>query len=166
VLPPEASRAAGIARDADGPLRPLLAIAAALAFLGGCGDEEGETTDSAAGEGSLLELTLDTDGPGPEKPRTATVDCPEPSQATADELCGRVLLLSPDAFDPVSPGAACTEIYGGPDALTVVGTLEGEEVEGEFTRENGCEIDRFEAWTPILKDLFEGYEPGGAIQAP
>jgi hypothetical protein len=137
-----------------------------VALLLGCGDEEGETTGSAPGKGSLLDLTLDADGPGPEKPRTATMDCPEPAHATADELCGRVLLLSPDVFDPVAPGTACTEIYGGPDTLKVVGTLEGEEVEGEFTRENGCEIDRFEAWTPILKDLFDGYEPGGSIEAP
>ena len=29
-----------------------------------------------------------------------------------------------------------------------------------FTRANGCEIDRFDRITPLLRELFPDYEPG------
>lgn len=42
------------------------------------------------------------------------------------------------------PHQACTMIYGGPEKATVTGTILGEEVDVTFSRENGCEIDRWQ----------------------
>ncbi len=142
-------------------------LVGALIALVGCGDgDSAAPPEPADGRGSLLELTLDPDGPGGAGPLTETVDCPDPPRAGPDELCGMVLLLGPGDFEPVAPDVACTEIYGGPDTLTVAGTLAGEPVEGRFTRENGCEIDRFEVWAPVLRRLFPGYRPGEALGGP
>ena len=57
----------------------------------------------------------------------------------------------------------CTEIFGGPDIATIQGTLRGEPVEAELTRANGCEIERFDRFTPMLRELFPGYRPGSAL---
>ena len=60
----------------------------------------------------------------------------------------------------MSPDTACTEIFGGPDTLSLEGTIEGEDVDVDLTRANGCEIERFDAAVPLLQALFPDYEPG------
>ena len=55
--------------------------------------------------------------------------------------------------------------YGGPDVLKVEGTLNGGTIDATFTRANGCEIDRFDRFVPLLQELFPDYQPGGAIGA-
>jgi hypothetical protein len=134
-------------------------------LAGGCGDD-GDETAPAAGKGSALELILDADGPGAEEPRTASIECPDPPSPDDDRGCDEVLLLSPEDLEPVPANVACTEIYGGPDTLTVSGTLEGEPVDGVLTRENGCEIERYDAWTPLAQELFPGYRPGASLAPP
>ena len=78
-------------------------------------------------------------------------------------MCGELADLSTDDLEPVPDNVACTEIYGGPDVLTVEGLLEGDEVRAEFTRANGCEIERFDRWVPLLQEVFPGYEPGAQL---
>ena len=147
------------ARGAPGP--PLvpraLTLAAALAVAAaGCGDsdEPGPPSDPAATE---LTVTLDLDGPRGERPRTRRVSC----EAGAD--AGPCSALTPADFAPVPPGAACTQIYGGPDEATFAGAVIGEPVSAKLTRANGCEIERFDEVTPLLQQLFPGYRPGSAI---
>lgn len=60
---------------------------------------------------------------------------------------------------------ACTEIYGGPDTATIEGGLDGRTVRVHLDRSNGCEIDRFDAWTPVFERLFPSYRPGVALGA-
>jgi hypothetical protein len=156
VLPAEARRAPGA---------PLIAARALiLATLGlalaaaGCGDEDDEAPPSVnSGAATEIEVTLDPDGPeGSEEPQTKSVSC-EPGDGSA---CAR---LEATDLAPLDPATPCTEIYGGPDEVTVEGTIGGEEVTATLTRVNGCEIDRFESMLPLLEELFPGYEPGGAI---
>ena len=161
MLPPEAPREGRPSQRADEPLtRPALLVAAlaALAIAAGCGDDEAEPGGAAGGESELL-LTLDADGPGGKKLETKTVRCP----GDADAVCGELADLSTDDLEPVPDNVACTEIYGGPDVLTVEGLLEGDEVRAEFTRANGCEIERFDRWVPLLQEVFPGYEPGAQL---
>jgi len=49
------------------------------------------------------------------------------------------------------PTTACTEIFGGPERARVRGTLRGEPVSAEFSRVNGCEINRWDAVAPLLR---------------
>jgi hypothetical protein len=132
----------------------------AAALLAGCGDDD----ESGAGEPSAaateLRIELDRDGAGGEAAESAAVSC---DGAGGDEACAPVGDLPPDPAAPVPPDTACTELYGGPDLLTITGTLEGEAIDAEFTRENGCEIERFDRWVPLLRELFPGYRPGEAI---
>ena len=78
-------------------------------------------------------------------------------------VCEPVAALPPGAGDPVPPSVACTEIFGGPERAQVEGTIEGRRIDAELTRANGCEIERFDPFVPLLRELFPGYVPGEAL---
>jgi hypothetical protein len=48
--------------------------------------------------------------------------------------------------------------------VTITGTLDGEAVNAKLTRANGCEIDRFDKFVPVLQELYPDYEPGASLQ--
>lgn len=140
-------------------IRIATAVAVACAALAatGCGsDSDDEDWTSAAG--TSLEVTLDIDGErGDEAARTGTVAC----ESQVD--CPGAESLTAADFEPVPAETACTEIFGGPETATITGNLAGEPVEGEFSRANGCEIERFDRFTSLLRTLFSGYRPGSAL---
>lgn len=148
-------------------LRALIAaaLAAASATAAGCGDEEGDGGgDGGTGSAgaSALTITLDRDGAeGSQPPEEESVEC----DADADDpVCAALAEVSVAELAPVPPDTACTEIFGGPDEVQVTGTLNGEPVDETLTRANGCEIERFDALAPALRELYPGYTPGEAIQ--
>ena len=55
-----------------------------------------------------------------------------------------VPVLSPDL-----PDQACTELYGGPQTVTVQGEINGKQVQLERTRTNGCEIAEYDFWAEL-----------------
>jgi hypothetical protein len=128
-----------------------------------CGDSgDTGTGDTSEGDSSLT-VTLDPDGPdGPEKEMTQEVTC---AGSSDDAPCKAVAEINVDALGPVSPDTACTELFGGPDTASLEGTIEGEDVDVDLTRANGCEIDRFDAAVPLLQALYPDYEPGGSLAA-
>lgn len=127
----------------------------ALAALTGCGSGDGsdggsDAAGGGAGTGSAddaatsltIVVTLDE---GVE-PKTYTLTCdpaggdhPQPEQA-----CDAIAAAGAEVFDPVGADQACTEIFGGPQVATVTGTYGGSDVDATFSRQNGCEIDRWE----------------------
>jgi hypothetical protein len=147
----------------------LVATLAALS-LGACGDDSGEddpgAPDGAAGATELT-IALDADGPGGEPETKAEIACAatDTDAEAGHEACRVIERLTPEAAEPIPQDVACTEIYGGPDLARVEGTLEGEPVHLRLTRANGCEIARFDLWTPLLRRLFPGYRPGAALGA-
>ena len=50
----------------------------------------------------------------------------------------------------LDPGEVCTQIYGGPENITVTGLVEGDPVTAVVTRVNGCEIARYDLLTKAL----------------
>lgn len=61
--------------------------------------------------------------------------------------------LTSALLQPVPKDKACTMIYGGPQTASVVGTLRGSAVGAEFSRTDGCEIDRWNQLAKALKPL-------------
>ncbi len=143
---------------------PVIALAILLAAAG-CGDEEDPTSGDPFGEGdAALTVTLDPDGPdGQEEELSEEVNCEE---ASDDAPCLAVQDLETSDLDPAPADQPCTEIFGGPDVATVEGEVNGEDINAELNRSNGCEIERFDRAVPLLQALFEGYEPGAAINKP
>ena len=70
----------------------------------------------------------------------------------ASAACGALEGINADVFKPVPADQSCTMIYGGPETATVKGTVNGERVDAEFSRSNGCEIARWEAVMALFPD--------------
>ena len=138
---------------------------AALAFLGclalaGCGDDDGAADSGGQGEAATeLTITLDPDGRGGAAALEAAVSCPGDDAP----VCDAVGTLPADPAAAVPPQTACTEIYGGPDTVTLAGSIRGEPVDATLTRANGCEIERFDRFAKLLSQLFPDYEPGALL---
>jgi hypothetical protein len=81
---------------------------------------------------------------------TLTCDPPGGTHPNAEEAC-TALQADPSALDPLSPDSVCTQIYGGPEEAEILGTLNGEQVDARFSRQNGCEIDRWMRMAGILQ---------------
>ena len=59
--------------------------------------------------------------------------------------------LDPQILEPVAADQTCTQVYGGPEAATLRGTWQGEPVDALFSRQNGCEIARWDAVADLLE---------------
>jgi Subtilisin inhibitor-like len=54
------------------------------------------------------------------------------------------------ALPPVPPDMQCTQIYGGPETAQITGTWRGQPVSSRLSRQNGCEIARWNALAGFL----------------
>ena len=108
-----------------------------MAALAGCGG--GGDAPAAAGSTALTVRHYDAD----RLVRTTTLAC-----GADDVVCAEVVALLP-RLRP-EPGEICTQIYGGPERIVVEGTVDGAPVRREVTRNNGCEIARYDALEKAL----------------
>jgi hypothetical protein len=137
-------------------MRLLLPALIAIALLAGCGEDDEvaapaptptpTTAPSSSGLADLT-LTIDGDGSGAQPPKEVEVRCEE---AQDSALCTDVAGLAPADFGPTPRMTACTQQYGGPETAHVTGTLRGEPVDARFSREQGCEIARWDAVVAVL----------------
>lgn len=166
MLPAEAPDPVRDAQRSARALRLRTALAAAVASVAvfasvaGCGSDDDGDDPTVSGAETNLIIDLDADGPAGKPSRSAQISC-----AAGQETSPCPQLAEVDASDlaPVPPQTACTEIYGGPDVVTVTGTLHGEPVDAKLSRANGCEIDRFERFLPVVEEVFAGYEPEASL---
>ena len=127
----------------------------------GCGSDSGD--DAAGGGGGELQRAAARSPPprsrsrsGPRArtapPQEATLTC-DPAGGThpnPEKAC-ELLAADPAALEPVPPDTACTMIYGGPEEATIVGVVNGEEVDAAFNRSGGCELDRWDRMAAVLQ---------------
>jgi hypothetical protein len=114
-------------------------VLAATASACGKDADSGSSSDATA-----LTITVVADeGAGPQ---TYELECdpaggdhPQPADA-----CDALDNAGADVFEPVAKDQMCTDIYGGPQTATVKGTYEGDRVDAEFNRTDGCEVDRWD----------------------
>jgi hypothetical protein len=119
-------------------MRFSVALVLCAALIAGCGEDD---EPAATPAGSVADLAVEVDPGG----KTATVRCDAP------EDCPEVDALDPKVFEPTPGNVACTQQYGGPETATVKGTFKGEQVDATFSRENGCEIARWQDAAPLLE---------------
>ncbi|MBV2364297.1 SSI family serine proteinase inhibitor [Streptomonospora nanhaiensis] len=158
-------------------LIPATALAAAVLLTAGCGADEVRTEPGPGAEGSggspgahtpdtelTIHITADESAQpdaaqsgaassAPPDPAHWTLTCspaggdhPDPEAACADLADAG----GADAFAEVPDNQPCTFIYGGPQVARVEGHVEGTEVDTEFTRSGGCEIDRYDTMGAVL----------------
>lgn len=127
-------------------MRGLLLLALA-ATLGACGSG----SSAATGETSLT-VRYWPNGRDAGARMSWTLRC-DPARGTLPRpgrACTRLTAGGTKLFAPVPKNTVCTQIYGGPQAARVVGTLRGEEVSASFNRVDGCEIGRWNRLSPWL----------------
>jgi hypothetical protein len=120
-------------------MRPFVALIVCAALIGGCGEDDEE--QPAAPPAAVADLVVEVEPGG----KRGTVRC------EAEQDCPDVAALEPQVFEPTPGNVACTQQYGGPETATVTGTFKGEPVDASFSRQNGCEIARWEDAKPILE---------------
>ena len=83
---------------------------------------------------------------------TWTVSCDPPAGTHPDPAaaCDTLHAAEMSLFEPVAEGVRCTEVFGGPERVDVNGTLRGKRIEATFTRQNGCEIKRWNALEGLI----------------
>jgi len=69
---------------------------------------------------------------------------------TRKTACRKLARMKPSAFAPVPRDAVCTQIYGGPEKAVVKGTVGDQRIWASFRRRDGCEIDRWQRFSPWL----------------
>ncbi|HSK16264.1 MAG TPA: SSI family serine proteinase inhibitor [Gaiellaceae bacterium] len=152
-------RRAGAAHRRGG----LVVLLALILLLAACGAEEpgdGGNGGGDAGEdgdagrpGPGIELTITFWPEGREgEAREAVLIC-DPVGGThraADRAC-KLLRANQDALEGLPPDTICTQVYGGPEEAEVTGVVDGARVQSAFSRQNGCEIDRWDRLAAVLE---------------
>ena len=122
-------------------MRALAALIVCAALIAGCGEDDEEPAATPAGSSAVADLVVEVEPGG----KRATIQC------DAEQDCPEVAAVKPEVFEPTPGNVACTQQYGGPETATVTGTFKGQEVDARFSRQNGCEIARWEDAKPILE---------------
>ena len=127
--------------------KSFLLGAVALVALASCGTDG--TSDSPEGsspsdDGTSLTIVVTPDEGAKSSTYQLTCDPAGGDHPQAEQACAALAKAGVAVFDAVPSGQACTAIYGGPQTATVTGTYDGSVVEASFSRDNGCEINRWE----------------------
>lgn len=128
-------------------MRALVLSLALLAFaIASAGALAGSDRPTA------LRVTYWADGAKPAPDATWTLRC-NPTGGTlpkAGVACRRLAAGGAKLFAPVPRGVACSQIYGGPQRARVVGVVAGQRIWAVFTRQDGCEVERWGRLSPWL----------------
>lgn len=107
-----------------------------------------------------LEITVETAGTE-EASQQATLSCEEDGATgvlwlegeAAEAACLALADASTVAeLDPPEVGQPCAEIDGGPEVATIVGTVDGLQVDAVVRRSDACGIERWDALAPLLPE--------------
>ncbi len=141
----------------------VLAMLLIVMATSGCGTLGEEETGECAGGGATipgcdgtpspyLEVTVWPDGEERGSPIMTTLSCTPTGGDVADAEAACTLLADEgvDVFAPVPEDAPCTLLYGGPAEAQITGSVDGVEVNVRLSRDNGCEIDRWDRLSPML----------------
>jgi hypothetical protein len=145
-------------------VRLLLPALALLALLTSCasGDTGSgggiaaptTTPDAAAGgiEQADNDLQVEYDRGDGTEPESWTLTCVgvvEGSHPAAEAACEQLQAME-DPFAPLPADVVCTEQFGGPETAHVLGRWNGEPVDLEVSRIDGCHISQWDLLIPLL----------------
>jgi hypothetical protein len=117
-------------------MRALLVVTCAVALL---------VPVARAGSPTALAIVYLADASKPSERVRWTLRC-DPVGGTHPRraaVCRDLARLGWRVFRPPAPGTACAELYGGPQAALVTGTVGGRRVWARLNRIDGCQIARW-----------------------
>jgi hypothetical protein len=118
--------------------------------MAGCGSDDPSPSSSGSAALADLTITVDPDGDGGSAAKTMQLSCKEPTDSQA---CGAAAGISEADLARTAEGTACTQIFGGPETATIKGTIRGNPVDAQFSRNDGCEIERWARVEPLLSQV-------------
>ena len=119
----------------------IAALTLATLAVTGCGGKDSSSSSARPTADLQIEISIK----GSEAPTHVwTLRCPDGGGTLPDaaEAC-RKLGEVDDPFAPPPRGTACTQVYGGREIAHVSGTYNGQPVDTDFSRGDGCEIERW-----------------------
>ncbi|MGY2003012.1 SSI family serine proteinase inhibitor [Blastococcus sp. SYSU DS1024] len=122
---------------------------AAATADGGSATDGGGPSGASQAENELRIVVDRGDGTPPE---TWTLTCDgvvEGTHPRAEEACAHLEDMT-EPFAPLPDDLVCTEQYGGPQTARITGRWEGEPVDLELSRVDGCRIAQWDALGPVL----------------
>lgn len=136
----------------------VLLLAGCAAPAGGGSDASSSTSASTSAHDDALMIVLDRgDGAEPERYTLTCTDQPDGDHHDASAACAHLEGLE-DPFAPLPTDMACTEQYGGPETARITGRWQGQDVDVELSRTDGCRISQWESLGPVLPPV-EGAVP-------
>lgn len=139
-------------------MRRLAIVMACLLLVVGCGSPESEPpiAEEETPKQPRIDLTIEVSEGDGTPSRTWTLQC-DPNGGNhpdVDAACDALRETTPkEAFGPIPEDQPCTMIYGGPQQAKITGTWDGERIEAQLARTNGCEIDQWDSLEPVVPDV-------------
>jgi hypothetical protein len=140
-----------------------LAVGALPLLVAGCGASSNQETvtpraPATTSQSPATELTIVIKDDAKVTTWTLSCDPPSGTHPDPDKACAAVLTSkATKALPPVAKGMMCTQIFGGSQTATISGRWDGNPVNASFSRQNGCEISRWQA----MGELLPKYATGG-----
>ena len=147
------------------PLVTLLALSACAPAPGEGDAAAPGTSDGSSADGVSRpenDLVVSVDRGDGSAPVSWTLTCDGSAQGThpdAEAACAHLRALD-NPFAPLPADVACTEIYGGPQSAHITGRWDGEAVDLEVTRVDGCRIAQWDS-LGVLLAVPVGVQPPG-----
>jgi Subtilisin inhibitor-like len=145
-------------------------LGAVAALAAACGSQSAAGHGGTAGSGApkpTSSLTISVVAARGATPRHWTLTCgpardggthPHPAIACVTLTRARA------PFAPVPRGVMCSMIYGGPQTAAISGTWHGRPVAATYSRENGCQVARWNKIAAVLGQINPGgINPGGPM---
>ncbi len=140
-----------------GPAVLAVLVLALTACAAPAGDDAGAGNpgDPSAGEDIAqadddLQLTVD---PGDGSPVVEwTLSCTgvvQGSHPAPEDACAHLAGMS-EPFAPLGAETVCTQQFGGPQTARVIGRWDGDPVDLELSRSDGCRIAQWDSLGPLL----------------
>ena len=138
-----------------------LAAVALAAACGSSGSKPAGSPTTTAIATAATSLTIEVRPDPAAGPQTATLQCDGGAKGTAflaapdaaTKACAA--LANPAAVDylrnPKPEGQVCTQIFGGPETAHVTGTLNGQSLDVQLARRNGCETAGWDLVRALLQ---------------
>jgi hypothetical protein len=117
---------------------------------GGVTSDSPTASTSGPSDGAADLTIVVVDGAGASTTHHLTCAPPGGDHPSPEVACRVLAERGVKALPPVPAGALCTQIYGGPETAHITGTWRGEQVDSRLSRQNGCEIARWNALAGLL----------------
>lgn len=142
-------------------MRKVLAVAAGLLLLAGCaGTQHSKPVEQDTDNRGMIAVTITVSSDAHNVIGSRNVVCTNDkasgSHPDPEKACEVLRNVDLKVFEPVPEDMSCTMQYGGPEKGEIRGTYGGtisrKDIEAQFSRTNGCEMDRWAALEGVWYD--------------